>query len=276
VAREAVTMVLTDDDFGTIVIAVEAGRRVYHNVRKFIVYIFTHAIPEVAPFLLFALSGGVIPLPLTVLQILAIDLGTDVLPALALSREAAEPGLMDRPPRPRKERLIRSSLLFRAWAFLGVISAVLVIGGFLLVLHHGGWQPGDATGTHSPLHHVYQQAATVAWLGIVACQIGTAFAARTEYASLRAIGVFTNPALLLGIGFELAFAMALVYVLFLHPIFGTAALSASQLLLVAPFPFIVWGADELRRLRRRGHERPSVSAESRSPQEAKVPSAAAF
>ena len=93
-------MVLTDDNFATIVTAVEAGRHVYDNVRKFIVYIFAHATPEVVPFLVFALSGGAIPLPLTVLQILAIDLGTETLPALALGREPAEPGLMDRPPRP--------------------------------------------------------------------------------------------------------------------------------------------------------------------------------
>ncbi len=93
----------------------------------------------------------------------------------------------------------------------------------------------------------------MAWLGIVACQIGTAFAARTDHASLRAIGVFSNPALLVGIAAEIVFALTLVYTPFLHPLFGTAALSAGQLLLVAPFPFIVWGADELRRLwRRRG------------------------
>jgi magnesium-transporting ATPase (P-type) len=251
VAREAATMVLTDDDFGTIVAAVEAGRRVYDNVRKFIVYIFTHAVPEVVPFLVFALSGGAIPLPLTVLQILAIDLGTDILPALALSREPAEPGLMDRPPRPRKEGVIRGAMLVRAWAFLGAISAVLVMGGFLLVLHEAGWYPGVPTGPGSPLHHAYQQATTVAWLGIVACQIGTAFAVRTEHASLREIGVFSNPALLGGIAAEIVFALVLVYAPFMHSVFGTAALSASQLLLVAPFPFVVWGADELRRMRRR-------------------------
>ena len=96
VAREAATMVLTDDNFATIVTAVEEGRRVYDNVRKFILYIFAHATPEVVPFLIFALSGGAVPLPLTVLQILAIDLGTEILPALALGREPAEPGLMDR------------------------------------------------------------------------------------------------------------------------------------------------------------------------------------
>jgi calcium-translocating P-type ATPase len=253
VAREAATMVLTDDDFGTIIAAVEAGRRVYDNVRKFILYIFTHAVPEVVPFLVFALSGGAIPLSLTVLQILAIDLGTDILPALALSREPAEPGLMDRPPRPRKQGVIRGAMLLRAWAFLGAISAVLVMGGFLLVLHQAGWHPGDATGPGTPLHHAYQQATTVAWLGIVACQIGTAFAARTERASLRAIGVLSNPALLAGIAVEIVFALALVYTPFLQSVFGTAGLPASQLVLVVPFPFVVWGADELRRLWRRRH-----------------------
>ena len=251
VAREAATMVLTDDDFGTVVVAVEEGRRVYDNIRKFILYIFTHAVPEVVPFLVFAVSGGAIPLPLTVLQILAIDLGTDILPALALSREPAEPGLMDRPPRPPKQGIIRGSMLLRAWAFLGAISAFLVMGGFLLVLHRAGWHPGAPTGVGSPLHHAYQQATTVAWLGIVACQVGTAFAARTDHTSLRAIGVFSNPALLVGIAAEIVFALTLVYTPFLHPLFGTAALSAGQLLLVVPFPFIVWGTDELRRLRQR-------------------------
>ena len=106
VTREAATMVLTDDNFATIVTAVEAGRHVYDNVRKFILYIFAHATPEVMPFLIFALSGGAVPLPLTVMQILAIDLGTETLPALALGREPAEPGLMERPPRRRTDRII--------------------------------------------------------------------------------------------------------------------------------------------------------------------------
>ena len=102
VAREAATMVLTDDNFASIVAAVEEGRRVFENIRKFVFYIFVHATPEVVPILLFAISGGAIPLPLTALQILAIDLGTETLPALALGREPAEPGLMDRPPRARR------------------------------------------------------------------------------------------------------------------------------------------------------------------------------
>jgi calcium-translocating P-type ATPase len=254
VARQAATMVLTDDNFATIIDAVEEGRRVYDNVRKFILYIFTHAVPEILPFLLFALSGGAIPLPLTVLQLLAIDLLTDTLPALALSREPAEAGIMQRPPRPTSEGVIRGSLLARAWGFLGLISAVLVLGGFFIVLHDGGWHPHAATGDGAPLHHLYRQATTIAWLGIVSCQVGTAFAARTDRASLRATGFTTNPLLLAAIGIELVLAAGVVYLPFLHPVFGTADPTVRQLLLVLPFPFIVWGSDEIRRwIQRRRH-----------------------
>ena len=180
------------------------------------------------------------------------NLGTDILPALALSREPAEPGLMDREPRPRGENVIRGGLLLRAWAFLGMLSAVLVLGGFVFTLWRAGWSPGAPTGPGTPLHLAYQQATTVAWLGIVACQIGTAFAARTSHASLRSIGVFTNRALLGGVAVALAFAACLVYLPVLHPVFGTAALSLSQVAIVFAFPVIVWGADELRRALRRG------------------------
>jgi magnesium-transporting ATPase (P-type) len=111
----------------------------------------------------------------------------------------------------------------------------------------GGWHPGAATGPGSPLNHSYRQATTVAWLGIVTCQIGTAFAVRTNRAPLRSVGVFTNRFLLAGIAASLAFAAALIYLPALNTLFGTAPLTAAQLAAVVPFPFIVWGADELRR-----------------------------
>ena len=247
VAREASTMVLTDDNFATIVQAIEAGRRVFDNVRKFMLYIFAHTTPEVTPFVVFALGGGTIPLPLTVMQLLAFDVGTETLPALALGREPAEPGLMERPPRPRREGIIRRSMLVRAWLFLGVICAGLEMLGFFVVLHRGGWSPGAPTGTGTPLHHVYQQATTMTFLGMVAGQIGTAFAARTDRASLRTVGVFTNRMLLWGIAFELLLAGALIYVPVFHDLLGTASLPLRDIALVLPFPFIVWGADEGRK-----------------------------
>jgi magnesium-transporting ATPase (P-type) len=248
VAREAASMVLTDDDFATIVAAVAAGRRVYDNVRKFILYIFAHLTPEAVPFLVFALSGGAVPLPLTVLQILAIDLGTEILPALALGREPAEPGLMERPPRPRSEGVVQRALLVRAWIFLGLIESALVLGGFFFVLLRAGWHPGDAVGAGDPLHNAYLQATTMTFAGIVACQIGTAFASRTARASLRTVGVFTNRLLLWGIAAELAFTAALLYIPPLHGLFGTAPLGPVDLAILLPFPLVVWGADELRRL----------------------------
>jgi calcium-translocating P-type ATPase len=253
VAREAATMILTDDNFATIAAAVEAGRRVYDNIRKFILYIFAHATPEVMPFMVFALGGGAIPLPLTVLQLLAFDVGTETLPALALGREPAEPGLMSRPPRSRRESVIQPPMLLRAWLFLGLISALLQMGGFFYVLTRAGWSPGDPTGRQHPLHHAYLQATTMTFFSMVACQIGTAFAARTDRASLRSVGVFSNRLLLWGIGFELAIAAAIVYLPPLQSLLATAPPAPDALALALPFPFIVWGADELRRhlLRRR-------------------------
>ena len=132
VAREAATMVLTDDSFASVVAAIQEGRVVYDNIRKFVTYIFAHATPEVVPFLIYALSGGAVPLPLTVMQILAIDLGTETLPALALGREPAEPGIMDRAPRARDRGILDAPMLVRAWLWLGLLEAALVIGWLLL------------------------------------------------------------------------------------------------------------------------------------------------
>jgi magnesium-transporting ATPase (P-type) len=259
VAREASTMVLTDDNFASIVTAIEEGRRVYDNVRKFILYVFAHATPEVVPFLLFALSGGAIPLPLTVLQILAIDLGTETLPALALGREPAEPGLMSQPPKPPSEGVVRTGMLVRAWLFLGLLSAALVTAGFLVTLLRAGWHPGDDVSDGTPLHHAYLQATTMTFVGIVACQVGTAVAARTDRASLRSIGPFSNRLLLVGILFELAFTAALLWVPPLRDLFGMQPPPLRDLLIAVPFPVIVWGADELRRWvlrRKRMEQRP--------------------
>ena len=255
VAREAATMVLTDDDFATIVRAIESGRRVYDNVRKFMLYIFAHAVPEIVPFLLFALSGGAIPLGLTVTQILLIDLGTETLPALALGCEAAEPGLMSRPPRRSHESLITKEMLVRAWGILGVVSALLVTSGFLGVLWTAGWHPGDATGAGSALHEDYLRATTMAFAGIVACQIGTAMAARTDRVSLLSIGVLGNRLLLAGILFEVALAAAVIYVPTAQELLGTRPLGVAEVAYLATFPLVVWGVDELYRALRRRPDR---------------------
>lgn len=276
VAREAATMILTDDDFTTIVTAVEAGRQVYDNVRKFIVYIFTHATPEVIPFLVFALAGGAIPIPLPVLLLLAFDVGTETLPSLALGRDPAEPGVMQRPPRSRKEGVIRGPMLVRAWLFLGVIISLLSLGCFFVVLTQSGWRSGDPTGAGSPFHHAYLQATTMTFLAMIAGQIGTAFAVRTQRASLGQVGFFSNPYLLLAILAELVLAAIIVYAPPLQDLLATAGPPPKYLLLLLPCPVIVWGADELRRRmlarRRRVPASTAAHAASRRRSAAKVKS----
>jgi len=259
VAREAATMVLTDDNFASIVAAVEEGRVVYDNIRKFITYIFVHAIPEMVPFVLFALAGGAIPLPLTALLVLAIDLGTDTVPALALGREPAEPGTMDRPPRPREAGIISRAMLSRAWLRLGLLEALLLIGGYFLVMLTAGWPPDDLTGPGTPLHHAYLQATTMTWAGIVAAQMGAAFAVRTSHASLRQVGFLSNPYLLRGVAFAVEFAAVIVYVAPVQSIFKTAALPVRDLLVLACFPVVVWGSDELWRWHQRTRAKPPIT-----------------
>lgn len=159
---------------------------------------------------------------------------------------------MERPPRRRGQNVIDGPMLARAWGLLGGVSAVLVTAAFLTTLVAGGWQYGASTAS-GHLHPVWMQATTMSFLGIVACQIGTAFAARTQTASLAQIGVGTNRLLLWGIAFEIAFSAAIVYVPPLQTVFGTAAPASWQVLLLVPFPFLVWGADEaVRWVRRRG------------------------
>ena len=178
------------------------------------------------------------------MQILEIDLGTETLPALALGWEPAEPGLMDRPPRRRHQNVIDAPMLARAWGLLGGVSAVLVMLVFLVTLRQGGWHLG-ADVSSGPLHHVWQQSTTMSFLGIVACQIGTAMASRTQHASLAQVGVFTNPLLLWGIAYEVVFAVVLVAAPPLQAVFGTATPDLWQVVFILPFPLIVWGVDEL-------------------------------
>lgn len=103
---EAADLILADDNLASIVAAVEEGRAIYEDIRKFAGYHFCSNAAELVPFLVWGLSGGLVPLPLQVMQVLAIDLGTDQVPAVALGAEGAEPGVMTRPPRPQSEHLL--------------------------------------------------------------------------------------------------------------------------------------------------------------------------
>lgn len=180
VAREAADMVLLDDDFATIVAAIEEGRAVYANVRRFTGYIFTSNTPEAVPFVLFGLSGGRIPIALDVMHILAVDLGTDLVPALALGAEPAEPGVMDHPPRRPDEHLVTPALLRRAYLWLGPAQAALTMAAFWFAFRAqgltGGWTELPAQGP------AYRAATAAALAAVVTTQIGNLFAHRSSRA----------------------------------------------------------------------------------------------
>ena len=250
VAREAAQMVLSDDNFATIVRAVELGRSVFQNIRKFIVYIFAHLGPEAVPFIFFALFP--VPLALTALLILAIDLGTETLPALALGMEPAEPGLMDRPPRPLHEPLVTRGMLLRAYVYFGTIEAALVMSAFFYVLIDGGWHWGAPLAESDPLLRL---ARTVVFVGIVSTQVGTAFACRTDRVSTFRVNLLSNHWLLVGIAFEVVLTVALVYVSPLNEFFQLQPMPLHLWLLVASFGPLIFGADELRKWMVRRQER---------------------
>ena len=150
VAKEASDMVLMDDNFATIVSAIEEGRTIFDNIKKFIAYILTSNIPEILPFIAFVLLD--IPLPLTVLLILCIDLGTDILPALGLGAERPETDVMKKKPRPRHERLLSRNLLLMSYGIIGMIQTAAGFFSYFVILYGGGWQWGQALASDDPLY----------------------------------------------------------------------------------------------------------------------------
>ncbi len=242
VAKEASDMVLLDDNFATIVNAIEEGRTVYENIKKFITYIFASNIPEAVPYLAYILLR--IPLPLTIMQILAIDLGTDMLPALALGSEKPMPGVMKQPPRSRSERLLNLSLISRAYLFLGPIEAAACMFGFFWILYGGGWTWGTMLPTNSIL---YMQATTACLTAIIITQIGNVFACRSSRESVFKIGFFSNKLIFWGIAAEVILQIFIVYHPWGNKIFSTAPIPLSVWLLLVPFVFLVFFAEEARK-----------------------------
>lgn len=242
VAKEASDMILTDDNFATIVGAIKEGRTIYENIRKFITYIFSHETAEIIPFVLMVVLG--IPLPITVMQILAIDLGTDTLPALALGVGPSESDVMDRPPRSRKEGLLNRFVIIRGYVFLGLIEAALVMSGYFWVLFSAGWSFGIDLSFSDPL---YLKATTMVFAGIVMAQIGNLLGCQTTRTSAFRVGLFKNRWILRGIIFEVIVLLSIIYIPLLQNIFSTTALGLTEWLYLLPFIPIIFFAEELRK-----------------------------
>jgi magnesium-transporting ATPase (P-type) len=255
VAKEAASMILLDDNFASIVNAIEEGRAVYANIKKFTTYIFTSNTPEAWPFILQIIFN--IPLALTVMQVLAIDLGTDMVPALALGTEAPEPGVMDRPPRSSNDRIVDIRLIVRSLLWLGTLQTALCLVGFYFLW----WTMGYRDLLHLPRPDllpyaqrlltrdglVYVLATTMFHAGVITTQIGNAYACRTERTSVFKIGLFSNRFLLVGILVELTLISTLIYAQPFQTIFEHGPLPLPYwgfLFLYAPVMFL---AEEARK-----------------------------
>ena len=225
VAKETADMILLDDNFATIVNAIEEGRAVFANIRKFVTYVFSSNVAEVVPYLGYGIFR--LPLALTIPQVLAVDLGTNMVPAIALGAERPHPGIMEVPPRPRHERLMDRRLFLRVFAFLGLIEAGIAMGAFFWFLRAQGWSWGAPLAWSDPL---YRQATTVTFAAIVIGQVANALACRSERLSTFRLGLRSNPLLLWGIGIQLSLLALFVYTPLCNLLLGTK-----------PLPFWVWG-----------------------------------
>jgi len=248
VAKESADIILLDDNFATIVAAIEEGRAVFDNLRKFLTYILTSNIPEMVPYLAFVLFR--IPLPLTIIQILAVDLGTDMLPALALGAEKPDPDTMRRPPRLRSERLLDWESLLRAYLFLGPLEAIAAMAAFFFVLHGGAWQYGNVLGSHANL---YLQATTACLSAIIAMQVVNVFLCRHPSMSAFSRGHRRNRLIWYAIGFELLLLLLIDYTPWGNKLFGTAPIAAEVWLFIIPFAPGMLLLEELRKTMVRKH-----------------------
>ena len=259
VAREAADIVLLNDSFASIVKAIESGRAIYENIRKFIVYVFSHNWAELIPFILYAVLG--IPLPLLVPQVLAIDLAIDVIPSLALSREPPEAGIMQEPPRSIKERLFTRKVLLRS-VFVGVIIAAGAMIGCLNAWAAGGWHFGMALTSTSSFYTsgVYAKGVTMTFAGIVVAQAGNVLACRTSKQSIFKTSLKTNKWIIFGIASQIGILSLIVYVPFMQHIFTTTSLSLSNWAFLVSLAIIVVFAEEIRKFFSRKFTKTSTEA----------------
>jgi sodium/potassium-transporting ATPase subunit alpha len=241
VAKEAADMILVDDNFSSIVNAIEEGRAVFANIRKFISYILTSNIPEIVPYIVYVLAG--VPLPLTVIQILTVDLGTDLAPAIAIGAEPPEPGVMEQKPRSRNERLLKKNTLLRSYGFVGPIEAAAGLIAFFWLLQQGGWTGGDLPANDL----LYQKATTICLTAIIVCQIANVFVIRSPRLSIFRQGFLSNKKILVGIMVEIVLIMLFVYVPPIQAMLGTQSLGLKEWLFLVPFAVFLFVAEEFRK-----------------------------
>jgi P-type Ca2+ transporter type 2C len=235
VAREAADMVLTDDNYASIVAAVEQGRIIYSNIRKFVFYLLSCNVAEIVVIFTSTLAG--LASPLAPIQLLWLNLITDGAPALALGTEAGDPDTMTQSPRPKGESIINRDMK------IGVVIQTLFIAGVTLGAYWIGLQTFPA-----PLDEYNALAATMAFITLSTSELIRAFTARSETVSIFRIGVFSNRYMNLAVMSSMVLLLAVIYVPFLQGIFKTVPLDLDHWLIILPLIFLPAVAAELTKL----------------------------
>jgi magnesium-transporting ATPase (P-type) len=266
VAKEAADMILTDDNFASIVHAIEEGRAVYANIRKFMMYILNSNVPEAVPSAVYLFSGGAVPLPLTTMQILTIDLGTDMMPALGLGTERPEANVMSKPPRDPHEPLLNAHVMRKAFLWYGLLGAVSSLAAYFFTQAQAGWRVGlPLFGIGADLDPVYVRATTMALAAIVFSQIGEVWNCRTEVASVFSVGLFSNKQINRGIVFEIALIVFITLFPPFQQVFHTSPLALADYGFLCLLPPLILLVEEARKaLVRKHHNRSEDEAASQS------------
>ncbi|MEK7821023.1 MAG: cation-transporting P-type ATPase, partial [Pseudomonadota bacterium] len=206
VAREAAQVILLDDNFASIVHGIEEGRAIFGNMGKFTNYVLVHNGPEIMPYLVYMVLP--VPLALTIIQILSIDLGTDIIPAIGLGQEKPDPEVMEQPPRDRKQRLLSWPLILHSYLFLGLIEAGVSLALFFWVLVQGGWSYGADLPAQDAL---YRSATGITLASIILMQIGNLFGRRSRFGTGIDRDILRNPLIMAGVAIKIAFSWAVLY-----------------------------------------------------------------
>ena len=252
VAKEAADMILIDDNFKSIVSAIEEGRTVYFNIKKFVTYILSSNVPEIVPYILhFFLK---IPMPLSVIQILSIDLGSDMLPGLALGSEKPEKNIMKRPPVGRDEKILDWEVFKRGYFFIGVIEATAAMVAFISFLMLHGWEYGTVD-LKDPL--LQSQAMTMTLLGAVTCQLVNVWTMRSWEYSAWSVGWTSNKLLLGAMVLEFLWIWMMLSYEPVQKVFHTADIPLGDLWILLPFPIILFTSHEYYKYRKRVLKRSS-------------------
>ena len=242
VAREAAQVILLDDNFASIVAGVEEGRTIFNNIKKFTNYVLVSNGPEIIPFLLYILFP--VPLALTVIQILCIDLCTDIVPSMGLGQEKPDRQVMRQKPRSRRHKLLDWPVIAHSYFFLGLIEAAFSFSLFFFVLHQGGWVYGTEIAANAPL---YLSATGLTLSSIVLMQIGNLFGRRSSRGSGLDMSVLKNPLIVGGITFEIIFSWAILYFPPLGRVIGTGPVDPALYAFAWLGVPLIFGLDYLRK-----------------------------